>query len=107
MTVELCGRVDHEGPCRWPHNGAIDTGGESARFRTLFVADDSEAALVRQRINTALRSSSWRVLAVRPRPVAAGERALADRLLAGPRLWAAFELREDFMRPGVPTARYG
>jgi hypothetical protein len=24
VTVELCGSWDHEGPCRWPHNSAID-----------------------------------------------------------------------------------
>ena len=86
VTVELCGHWEHEGPCRWPHNSAIEIQQDPARFRTVFVADEREATLVRDRIETALRGDSgWRLIAVRSRPVAEGERELAERLLSGPR----------------------
>jgi hypothetical protein len=86
VTVELCGHWNHEGPCRWPHHSAIDPERDPARFRTLFVADAAEAEAVRGRIVTALRSATgWRLVSVFSRPVAEAERALADRLLAGPR----------------------
>jgi hypothetical protein len=86
VTVELCGDWQHEGPCRWPHNSAIEIERDLARFRTLFVADEGEAALVRERIKTALRGEpGWRLVLVRSRPVAEIERALAERLLEGPR----------------------
>jgi hypothetical protein len=88
VTVELCGHWEHEGPCRWPHNSAIETQRDPARFRTLFVADEREATLVCGRIETALRDDSgWRLVRVRSRPVAEGERDLAERLLSGP--WLA------------------
>jgi hypothetical protein len=86
VTVELCGQCDHDGACRWPHNSAIDTAHHPARFRTLFVADEDEATQVRERIESALRAaSSWHVVSLGARPVAEHERALADRLRAGPR----------------------
>ncbi len=86
VTTELCGHWEHEGACRWPHNSAIDVDDEPARFRTVFVADDREEADVRHRIETGLRrSTSWRVVEVRSRPVAESERRLAERLPAGPR----------------------
>jgi len=60
---------------------------QPARFRTLFVADQSEESDVRGRIEASLRGAeAWRVESVRSRPVAASERALAQRLLTGPRL---------------------
>jgi hypothetical protein len=86
VTVELCGEWDHPGPCRWPHNNAIETGRENAVFRTVFVADEHEEPAVRTRIEDALRGAEgWRVLSVSTRAVAAGERGLADNLLSGPR----------------------
>lgn len=86
VTVQLCGHWEHEGACRWPHNSAIDATRDPARFRTLFVADEAESAAVRDRIETTLRSAAaWRVVCVRTRPVADRERALAQRLLVGPR----------------------
>jgi hypothetical protein len=86
VTVELCGDWQHHGPCRWPHNNAIDDERVPARFRTLFVANRSEAQAVRDRIEAALRgASAWRVLALRTRAVSDGERELAARLVAGPR----------------------
>lgn len=86
VTVELCGHWDHDGACRWPHNSAIDAGREPARLRTLFVADPAESAAVRERIEATLRgATAWRVVSIRSRAVAEDERALAERLLGGPR----------------------
>lgn len=87
VTVELCGHWEHEGPCRWPHNSAIDATRDPARFRTLFVAGESEEPRVRARIEASLRGAeAWRVVSIRTRPVAERERALAERLVTGPRL---------------------
>jgi hypothetical protein len=58
VTVELCGHWEHEGPCRWPHNSAIETQRDPARFRTLFVADEREATLVCGRIETACATTA-------------------------------------------------
>lgn len=86
VTIELCGHFEHEGACRWPHNSAIDARSDPARFRTLFVAEDADAAEVRERIETTLRgASAWQVVSVAERPVADDERALAERLESGPR----------------------
>lgn len=86
VTVELCGHWEHEGACRWPHNSAISADRDPARFRTLFVAEAAEENSVRARIERALHGGDgWRVIHSRGRPVAASERALADRLIAGPR----------------------
>lgn len=87
VTVELCGHWEHEGPCRWPHNNAICPGPEFNTFRTLFVAKLSEEETVRERIGAALRGCvEWQVVSVRSRPVGQHEQALAERLLAAPRL---------------------
>jgi len=86
VTVELCGHWEHDGPCRWPHNSAIDAGHHPVGFRTLFVADDAEAEVVRNRVEAALRGAdAWRVVALRWREVSESERARAGRLLSGPR----------------------
>ena len=83
VTAELCGHWDHPPPCRWPHNNAIDAASDPVRLRTLFVAPVGEAPEVSDRIQSSLRSDDrWRVLAVRVREPAAGERGLAERLLA-------------------------
>ena len=85
VTSELCGAAEHDGPCRWPHNNAIDPSGEIAVFRTLFIASESEEAEVRTRIVSALRSSDqWLVRFNRPRPIRLDERALARRLATTP-----------------------
>lgn len=87
VTVGLCGHWEHAGPCRWPHNNDIDAGRDQARFGTLFVAPPEEEAVVRERIESALRAATdWRVISVVSRPVAEGESALAEHLLTGPRL---------------------
>ena len=85
VTVELCGHWEHEGPCRWAHNNAIDAAKEPAFLRTVFVADRDETDAVAARIESSLRAGiGWRVIAVAERPVAADDQ-LAARLLAGPR----------------------
>jgi hypothetical protein len=86
VTAELCGHPEHEGPCRWPHNSQIDGARSPARFRTLFVAGEDEAAQVRERVEGVLRSApAWRVVSLGERPVAEPERALAQRLRDTPR----------------------
>jgi hypothetical protein len=82
VTVELCGHWEHEPPCTWPHNSAID--GE--RFRTVCVAGEHEVDDVAARIEAALRADDgWRVVAVARRPPADDERELAEALLRSPR----------------------
>lgn len=86
MTVELCGHWDHEGPCRWPHNSAIDADRDPALFRTVFVASAEDEPEVRRRIEAGLREGGpWRVVSVAARPVDECERGLAGRLLTGSR----------------------
>ena len=83
VTVALCGYWEHEGPCRWPHDNAITAaGGETARFRTLFVADGAEERAVRDLIVGALADAAgWSVAVSAARPVAESEHDLARRLL--------------------------
>jgi hypothetical protein len=86
VTVELCGRWDHDGPCRWPHNSEIDAERDPALFRTVYVASEPEEPAVRERIEASLRGGEgWSVVSFRARPVADSERSLADSLVAGSR----------------------
>ena len=81
VTVELCGHWEHDGPCRWPHNSEISASVHPARFRTVVVSADEERDEVVRRVEAALRRDDrWKVLTVAVRPVAADERALAERL---------------------------
>jgi hypothetical protein len=85
VTAELCGHWEHDGPCRWPHNSAIAAGRDPARFRTLFVAAEPEASVVRDRVETVLRSNfGWRLASVRSRAPTDDERVLAERLTTFP-----------------------
>jgi hypothetical protein len=89
VTVELCGHWEHEGPCRWPHNSALDAQRDPAALRTIFVAEATEAEAIRARIERALRTGErWRVVDVGMRPLNEAEDALAQRLLAAPRAQA-------------------
>ena len=82
VTVELCGHWDHEGPCRWPHNNAIEEPGPVAAFRTVFVAPGADVDEVHARIDRALRSSTeWTVLESAPRAPTEDERALGEGLV--------------------------
>jgi hypothetical protein len=86
VTVELCGHWEHDGPCTWPHNSAIDADRDPALFRTIYVADADEQPQIRERIEHSLRAGSkWRVAEIHTRPLAHDERELADRLASGPR----------------------
>jgi hypothetical protein len=85
VTTELCGHWEHEGPCRWPHNNAVDAVSETATFRTVFIAPAEDEAEVRRRILHSLRAGSgWEVLEARDRPLRPGEEPLAQRLAATP-----------------------
>ena len=75
--MALCGSVDHEGRCRWPHNNAI----AGDRFRTVYVASADEPDQVAGLIEAALRGGDdWSVQDVRRRDLHDGERDLAARL---------------------------
>lgn len=85
VTTELCGAVEHQGPCRWPHNNAIVDRAEVTLFRTVFIASQSEEREVRKRIRLALRSSDqWVVDSDRTSSLTADERRLAARLAQTP-----------------------
>ena len=78
VTTELCGHWEHEGPCRWPHNNAI----EGSVFRTLFAAPAAEEEEVRAKIERGLRAApGWTVVETRRRPTRSDERPLAQRLV--------------------------
>jgi hypothetical protein len=51
----LCGRWEHEPPCRWPHNNSEPSGGGRTALRTVFVASPDDDREVRQRIESVLR----------------------------------------------------
>ena len=82
VTIELCGSVDHDGPCRWPNNHDIDVVPSGAAvFRTLFVAPKADVEEVHARVSSALRSGTiWSVLSERRRPLTDDEERGAARL---------------------------
>ena len=81
VTAGLCGRWDHDGPCRWPHHNDLDAGTTPSLLRTVFVCDDADETEVRARIDSALLGSdAWSVHASGPADPTAAERALAARL---------------------------
>lgn len=85
VTSALCGHWEHDGPCRWPHNNAIDASTSPAQFRTLLVAETSEAAAVATQVQSALANGEWTLVSTRLRDVAASEAELAAHLLTAPR----------------------
>ena len=85
VTIGLCGHWEHEGGCRWPHNDELRQEGETAAFRTLYIAPGSEADEVRRRIAKALATNgAWKLQSHRSRPLRADEEALAARLARTP-----------------------
>ena len=83
VTIELCGSVDHDGPCRWPNNHDVDGRG---LFRTLFVAPDADVEEIHERISSALRTGSgWTVVSERRRPLTSDEAEGAAKLALTPR----------------------
>ena len=88
VTVELCGAVDHEGPCLWPNNHDIDLaqGRSEAVFRTLFVAPEADVDAIHGRISSALHSASgWSVVSERRRELTRDEELGAVKLARTPR----------------------
>ncbi len=98
VSDELCGRWNHEGPCRWPHRNEIDAvagdhevvaeaGAPTARFRTIVVAPTEEMPQALERVELALRRDArWSVVSAATRPPSHGEGELVDHLVAVPRL---------------------
>ena len=81
VTMELCGKYQHDGPCRWPHNSRIDNNSAPARLRTIVVVSAEDRDEVVGRIERALRRDHrWTVVQVETDGVADDEQALADRL---------------------------
>ena len=72
VTVALCGRWDHEGPCRWPHlTTVVARRGDEVEARVDFTCGDDEEDEVRRRIAAAIHTGrlegptgivEWRVL---------------------------------------------
>jgi hypothetical protein len=85
VTVALCGHWDHEGPCRWPHHGALRPSGATRTLRVVFAAPLEEEDGVRGRIERALRGDpGWSVLRSGPAEPAEDERELAGSLAGEP-----------------------
>jgi len=94
ITVALCGHWEHDPPCPLaPHHTRAERTGDVVRLRTLFVVVPELESDVRDRIETALRSSrlvgpggvitSWQLLAGGRDEVLEQERDHVGRLLAG------------------------
>jgi hypothetical protein len=61
VTVELCGSIEHDPPCTWPHLTLVETDGHELVVTVRFVAG-ADAADVRARIDRSLRAGgSWTV----------------------------------------------
>lgn len=91
VTTALCGHWEHDGPCRWPHQNAID--GEApgpATFRTIVIVEPAEREQVRARIEASLAAVGAALLvSVEERALGGDdERAIAEQLASGPRLAA-------------------
>ena len=80
VTEALCGSVDHQPPCRWPHHNAIGSVSRPAHFRTVFVATPDEESEVRALIDRGLHAGTWEVRSTGPGVVQERERELGERL---------------------------
>lgn len=92
ITVELCGSLDHEPPCRLAaHHTEAQRVGDTVTLRVLFAAEPAQEAIVRERVGAALSAgrftgpdqvlSEWRLLGAGPAAVLPRESDQADRLL--------------------------
>ena len=105
ITTALCGHWEHDGPCQWPHHTAVvpalpdatqpdatqpdATGGPlPISIRTVFACAPGEEGAVHDRVDAGLHagqvpgeSAGWVVLRIERVEMAAGERALASRLV--------------------------
>lgn len=59
VTRELCGSWDHEPPCPLaPHHTRSESDGDTVTLRIIFATEPANEALVRRRIDSALRQGS-------------------------------------------------
>ena len=58
VTVALCGSLEHDGPCTWPHHSSSEPDGELTRLRTVFRVEAADEPGVRRRIGAALATGS-------------------------------------------------
>jgi hypothetical protein len=88
VTVELCGSVDHDGPCRWPKDHHIDVPPSGAAvFRRLFVPPEADVAEVHAHAYAGPGSGTgWSVVSERRRPLTEDEERGAAKL-ARTTLW--------------------
>jgi hypothetical protein len=91
ITVELCGRIDHEPPCPLAaHHTHAERAGHEVRLRILFATEPDRSGDVRIGIDRALRAgtfvgpdgttTTWRLRESRPATVTTAERDHAARL---------------------------
>ena len=108
ITTALCGHWEHDGPCQWPHHTAVvpaqpeatqpdatqpdgrrRTGGPvPISIRTVFACAPGEEDAVHDRVAVGLHAgqvpgegAGWVVLRIERVEMAAGELALANRLV--------------------------
>jgi hypothetical protein len=84
VTAALCGHWDHEPLCRWPHHNSEPGRAGHSSFRTVVVASAADEQEIRARIEQALRSGPWLVLASKADRPSSAELALGRRLASLP-----------------------
>ena len=61
ITVALCGSMDHDGPCPLaPHHTTVERSETDAVVRVVFVCNTGDELRVRERVDAALASGSFR-----------------------------------------------
>jgi hypothetical protein len=91
ITIELCGRMDHEPPCPLAaHHTHAERGGGEVRLRILFATEPGRSGDVRLRIDRALgagtfvgpdgATTTWQLRESRPGAVTPAEQDHAGRL---------------------------
>jgi hypothetical protein len=92
ITRELCGSWDHPPPCPLaPHHTRPEKSGDTVTLRIIFATEPANEALVRSRIDSALRQGSvtgpdgrtsrWEFLGSSPGELAPSEGEHARRLI--------------------------
>ncbi len=93
VTVELCGRWEHDGPCPLaPHHSRAERSGRDVRLRVLFATETDNEGEVRARIDHALAAGHfqgtdgntvvWQLTRSAPSSIEPGEVEHARRLVA-------------------------
>jgi hypothetical protein len=94
VTRELCGSWDHPPPCRLaPHHSRPEREGDTVTLRIIFATESANEAVVRSRIDSALRQGSltgpdgrtsrWEFLGSGPGELGPSEAEHARRLTDG------------------------